>query len=81
MHPLGAQRRALHDAEPVLLVDDREPELAERDRILHERMRPDHEVERPAGELGVRLAPLLRRALRRSAAPCETWTTRAAGGC
>ena len=59
--PLGAQRRALHDAEAVLLVDDREPELAERDRILDERMRADDEVERSAGELGLHLAPLLRR--------------------
>jgi hypothetical protein len=31
MEPLGPQRGALQDAEAVLLVDDREPQLAERD--------------------------------------------------
>ncbi len=68
MQPLGAQRRALQHAEAVLLVDDRQPELAERDVLLDQRVRADHQVQRAAGQLRERLAPLARRRARRSAA-------------
>ena len=61
MQALRAQRRALQHAEPVLLVDDRQPELAERDVLLHERVRADHQVQRAAGELREQLAALPRR--------------------
>ena len=61
MQALGPERRALQHAEPVLLVDDDETELAEADRILHQRMRADGEMDRTAGELRLQLAPLLRR--------------------
>ena len=61
MHALGAKRRALHDAEPVLLVDDRQPQLAERDGILDERVCANHELKGSAGELRLHLAPLLGR--------------------
>ena len=53
MHALGAQRRALHDAETVLLVDDRQAQLTELDRFLDQRVRADDEVQRTAGELGL----------------------------
>ena len=59
--PLRPQRRALQHAEPMLLVDDHQPELAEADRLLDQRMRADDQVQRPAGELRLHLAPLLRR--------------------
>ena len=50
---LGAERLALLDAEAVLLVDDGEPELAERRRLLHQRVRADDE-QRLAGSRGAR---------------------------
>ena len=78
VQPLGAQRRALQHAEAMLLVDDDQPELAERDVILHERVRADDQVERAAGELRLRLAALPRRRARRSAAPRGSATTPAA---
>ena len=59
MQALRAQRGALHDAEPVLLVDDHQPELAEADRILDQRVRADHQVDRSGCQLGLQLAPLL----------------------
>ena len=80
VQPLGAQRRPLHHAEAVLLVDDHQPQLAERDRILHQRVRADDQVERAGGQLRLRLAPLPRRRRCRSAAPSGSATTRAACG-
>ena len=38
---LRLERAALLDAEPVLLVDDDEAEVGERDRLLDQRVRPD----------------------------------------
>jgi hypothetical protein len=61
MLPLLAQVRPLHDAEPVLLVDHHQPELAKAHRILDQGMGADDEVERSARELRLDLAPLLRR--------------------
>ena len=58
MHALRAQRRALQHAEPMLLVDDDEPELVERHRLLGERVRADDEMDRAARELGANLAAL-----------------------
>jgi hypothetical protein len=60
MQPLRAQRRALQHAEAMLLVDDRESELAERDVFLDERVRADRHVHRSTRELGEQLAALLR---------------------
>ena len=45
MQPLRAQRRALQDAEAMLLVDHRQPELAERDVLLHQRVRADRHLQ------------------------------------
>ena len=45
---LGLELAALLDAEPVLLVDDDEAEVRERDRLLDQRVRPDDD-ERLAG--------------------------------
>ena len=61
VHALGAQRRALHDAEAVLFVDHCQAELAKADGILDERVRADDEVQRAAGHLGLHLTPLFRR--------------------
>ena len=57
MQPLGAQRRALHDAEAVLLVDDDEAERAKLQRLLRQRVRADDQVGGAARDLGVGLAP------------------------
>ncbi len=59
MLPLRSQRRALQDAEAMLLVDDDKSKLPEADRILDQRMRADDHVERAAGELRLHLAALL----------------------
>ena len=48
LQPLVAQRGALLDAEAMLLVDDDEPQLVERHRLLHERVCPDDEMGRAA---------------------------------
>ncbi len=61
MHALRPQGRALHDAEAVLFVDDRQTQLAERDRLLHERVRADDEMNGAGSELGLHFAPLPRR--------------------
>ena len=58
METFRAQGRALQDAEAVLLVDDREPQLAERDVLLHERVRADDQLKRAAGQFREGLAPL-----------------------
>jgi hypothetical protein len=58
MQTLRPQRGALHDAEPVLLVDDHQPEVVESDRILDQCMRADREVDRPGRQLRLHLAPL-----------------------
>ena len=42
---LFPQRRPLHHAEPVLLVDDREAEAVEIDALLDHRVRPDDDVD------------------------------------
>ena len=75
--PLRAQRGALRDAEPVLLVDDHQPQLVERDRLLHQRVRADDEVRRAA--LDVREQRVLaaaraccRSAGRRGTATCDS---------
>jgi len=57
MQSLGAQRRPLQHAEPVLLVDDDEPEIPERHVSRHQRMRADDEMDRAALDLGELLAP------------------------
>jgi hypothetical protein len=44
MQPFGPQRRPLHDAEAVLLVDHDEPELLEADVTLYQRVRADDQV-------------------------------------
>ena len=59
MHAFRAQRGALHDAEAVLLVDDRQAQLSELDRFFDEGVRADDEVQRAAGELGLRLRRFL----------------------
>ena len=44
VHGLRAKARPLEYAEPVLLVDDDEPELLKDDVALHERVRAHHEM-------------------------------------
>ena len=56
--PLRAQRRALHHAEAMLLVDDDEAQLLKRDGLLGQRVRADDQVHRAARELRQHLAPL-----------------------
>ena len=55
---LRSQRRALEHTEAMLLVDDRESQLAECHLLLHERMCADHHLNRSAGELRQDLAAL-----------------------
>ena len=50
--PLPDQRRALLDPEPVLLVDDREPQPMKRDALLHQRVRADGEPGLPSSQAG-----------------------------
>ena len=47
---LALQRHPLVQAEPMLLVDDGEREVGEAHRLLHQRVRADHEVHRPVGD-------------------------------
>ena len=54
---LGGERQALADAEPVLLVDHREPEIGEGDALLKQRMRADGDVDRSVRQRGERGAP------------------------
>ena len=42
--PTGRQCRTLLDPEPVLLVHDRDPEVAEVDALLDQRVRPDDDL-------------------------------------
>ena len=44
---LAAQREALRDAEAMLLVDDREPELRQLHAFLEQRVRADRERASP----------------------------------
>ena len=48
--PLRGERQALMHAEAVLLVDDREREIAERDLVLEQRMGADQEIDLAGGE-------------------------------
>src|SRR5258706_11008794 len=52
-----AEGGALANAEPMLLVDDRETEPFERDVLLYECVRADRDVDRAIGEPGEYLAP------------------------
>ena len=61
MQPLFAQRRPLQHAEPMLLVDHHQPELPEGDVALDQRVRADHQMDRPVLDLGELLTPLRRR--------------------
>src|SRR6266550_4802445 len=56
---LLAERRALADAEAVLLVDDGKTKPFERDVLLDERVRADGHVDRSVGEPGEYFAPPL----------------------
>ncbi len=47
---------ALLDPEPVLLVDDDDAERCERDAVLDQRMRPDHDRRHAAGQEVERMA-------------------------
>ena len=52
---LGGEREPLPDAEPMLLVDHRKPEIGERDALLEERVGADRDVDfavRQCGERG-----------------------------
>ena len=53
---LRTQCRPLHHAEPVLFVDDHQPQFAERHVLLDERMRTHHEIDRAARDLGAHAA-------------------------
>ena len=53
---LRPQRRALLDAEAVLLVDDDGSEARELDRFLDQRVGTDGDVDRPVGQAGQHLA-------------------------
>ena len=72
MLPLGPQGGALQHAEPVLLVDDHQPEPVKPDVPLHQRVRADHQVDRAAFDLGELLPPRRGGRRRRSAAPRGT---------
>ena len=61
------ERRALLDAEAVLLVDDRDREVAQLESLLDQRVRPDHDV---GAERRLPLA-LARRAREQRAADAE----------
>ncbi len=49
---LGGEREALVDAEPVLLVDDDQREVAELDAGLEQGMRAEQEIDRAVGQPG-----------------------------
>ena len=53
---LGLQRGPLADAESVLLIDDRQPEARELDRLADDSVRPDDDLCHPAGDRVVDLA-------------------------
>ena len=57
MESLRGKCRALHDAEAMLLVDDRETQIAERDVLLDQCVRPHHEARTAVRNAGERLAP------------------------
>src|SRR6266545_3511068 len=52
VYPLLAERRALPNAEAMLLVDDREPEPLEGHGLLDESVRANDDVELTGGEAG-----------------------------
>ncbi len=53
---LAAEQEPLIDAEPVLLVDDGQREVAILDRLLEQRMRADHDGDAAAREPGEHVA-------------------------
>ena len=55
---LGPQQVALFDAEPVLLVDDRDAEVGELDAPVDQRVRPDEDVDLAGEQAGRDLAPV-----------------------
>ena len=57
---LGLERVALFDPESMLFVDDDEPEVAEADRVLDQRVRPDHDRRLSRGDVAERLGPAVR---------------------
>ena len=60
MLALPAQPRALLDPEPVLLVDDHEPETAKVDALLNERVGAHHALDLSRGQDGAPRLPLAR---------------------
>ena len=56
--PLRGERVALMHAEAMLLVDDREREVLERDILLEQRVRADQEIDLTDGEAIERLIAL-----------------------
>ena len=78
---LGAQRRALRHAEAMLLVDHHQPEPVESDLLLHERVRADHQVGRPALDVAPGGCASAGRACCRSAGRRGSGTATAAGRC
>ena len=65
IRPFRTQRRALHDAEAMLFVDDGEPERAEVHRALHERVRADDQMDVAGRKAREQIAPLAARSSRR----------------
>jgi len=59
--PLAAQREPLGDTEPVLLVDDRQPQPGQSDAFLEQRVRADRELRLAGREPLLRSLALLRR--------------------
>jgi hypothetical protein len=59
LHGLAAQREALFDAEPVLLVHDRKRQAGELDPLLYQRVRADRNAV-AAGRNAAERAALLR---------------------
>ena len=56
--PLRAEREPLVHAEAVLLVDDRQREIAERDVVLEQRMGADDEIDIAGGKPGENVVAL-----------------------
>ena len=65
---LAVQRAALVDAEAVLLVDHRDREAVELDRVLDQRVRADQQLQLAGRELAEQVGAAARRASSRSAA-------------
>ena len=75
---LGAERQALVDAEAVLLVDDRDAEILERDALLKQRVGADRDLDRcrrpgRRARPGVRLPCRGRSAARSTGPHREPW--------